>query len=346
MPTISLRNLFSSDVTVISNAFIDHFMVTANGEYVKIYLCILRWSMEAAHDWTLCTIADKLECTTKDVVRALNYWAKEGLLECEYNEEGHLTSLTFLDPAAVYKTADNSAPETSKNEDKNEERKTVLSASRIKSLIRSSEVKQLIFVAEQYIGHPLSPTESETILYFYDKMHFSVDLLEYLIEYCVSKNASGISYIKKVGFAWADEGITSVDEAKTAVFDHSHECYSIMDAYGLKGRSPAASERKYMKTWLGCYGFSLNVILMAIDRTMGRLHSPRFEYTDSILKNWRDSGVKTPDDVKRLDDEHVKNDPANEKAPSKPTVSSKSKTTPKGRSYDYSSLEQELLKAN
>ena len=43
------------------------------------------------------------------------------------------------------------------------------------------------------------------------------------------------------------------------------------------------------------------MIVEACDRTMKTIHQPSFEYTESILKNWADKGVKTPADVKALD---------------------------------------------
>ena len=52
------------------------------------------------------------------------------------------------------------------------------------------------------------------MLFFYDGLGMSADLIEYLIEYCVGHNHKSIRYIEKVALAWAEEGITSVEEAK------------------------------------------------------------------------------------------------------------------------------------
>ena len=60
------------------------------------------------------------------------------------------------------------------------------------------------FVAEQYLGKALSPIEINKLLYFYDELHFSTDLMEYLIEYCVSKGSHSIRYIETVALSWAD----------------------------------------------------------------------------------------------------------------------------------------------
>ena len=42
------------------------------------------------------------------------------------------------------------------------------------------------YITEQYLTKTLTPTEMQKILFFYDELHMSADLIEYLVEYCVS----------------------------------------------------------------------------------------------------------------------------------------------------------------
>ena len=81
MKRLTLTNYAQGNTTVLENEFIDHHMVKANGEYVKVYLLLLRHMNEPSGMLSVSEIADKLECTEKDVVRALNYWKKQGLLD-------------------------------------------------------------------------------------------------------------------------------------------------------------------------------------------------------------------------------------------------------------------------
>lgn len=67
----------------------------------------------------------------------------------------------------------------------------------VKELRQKEDVMQLLFIAEQYLGKTLSPSEISRILYFYQELHFSADLIEYLIEYCVSKGSKSIRYMEK-----------------------------------------------------------------------------------------------------------------------------------------------------
>ena len=66
-----------------------------------------------------------------------------------------------------------------------------ISSSRLKELRASEQakgdVKNIIFITQQYLGHPLNTTDIRRILYLYDELHLSVDLIDYLVEYCVSR---------------------------------------------------------------------------------------------------------------------------------------------------------------
>ena len=62
-------------------------MPEANGEYVKVYLLLLRCQASPNRELTISGIADILDDTEKDVIRALKYWKKQGLLDYEITEE-------------------------------------------------------------------------------------------------------------------------------------------------------------------------------------------------------------------------------------------------------------------
>ena len=91
MKTLTLINQAKKTVTVLENEFIDRYMPKANGEYVKVYLMLLRHLDESASLPAPSRLADLLECTEKDILRAFKYWEGQGLLE--YKEEAPDRSL-------------------------------------------------------------------------------------------------------------------------------------------------------------------------------------------------------------------------------------------------------------
>ena len=80
MDIIKLRSCFSQDVTVIANDFLDRFLPEANGDFLRIYLYLVRIAGSGSDSLSLCSVADRMNCTENDVNRALRYWESEGLL--------------------------------------------------------------------------------------------------------------------------------------------------------------------------------------------------------------------------------------------------------------------------
>ena len=87
-------------MTIVQNSFIDQYMPHANGEFVKVYLYLLRCA-DSGREISLSSIADVLEHTEKDIQRALAYWEKQQLLSVKTDSDGMLVSVTFLAPPAV-----------------------------------------------------------------------------------------------------------------------------------------------------------------------------------------------------------------------------------------------------
>lgn len=349
MRKLTLTNHVQSDTTVLENEFIDHYMAEANGEYVKVYLILLRHLNEPSGTLTISKIADLLDITEKDVIRALNYWKKKGLLDYDMPVDGEAPAI----PAQPRMTEEPSAPEPAAPSI--QPAPTTTDVSSIEQYRSRKEFKELLFVAEQYLGKTLSHSDVEAITYFYETLHMSADLIEYLIEYCVENGHTSMHYIQKVALSWCERHIKTVSEAKASSMAYNKNCYSILGAFGIKGRAPAPSEMEYIKRWTSEYGFSLDLILNACARTMNAIHQPSFDYTESILKKWLEQSVKNIQDIETLDAGFIREKEAREKERREKELQRKSaaKITPaptkfnnfENRSYDMSDLERQAVTA-
>lgn len=322
MKKLTLTSHIQSDTTVLKNEFIDNYMTKANGEYVKVYLLLLRHLNAPSGTLTISKIADILDHTEKDVIRALNYWKKEGLLDYEsHSDTKPLPKAPAISEAVLPAAA---VPD-------------------IRQYKSRKEFKELLFVAEQYLGKTLSGSDVDTITYFYETLHMSADLIEYLIEYCVENGHKSMHYIQKVALSWHEQNITTVEEAKAGVLSYNRSCYSVLNAFGIKGRAPAASELAYIKRWKEEYGFSPDIIIEACSRTMNAIHQPSFDYTDSILRNWADKKVRCLEDIRVLDEGFLKEKERRKKQAPKISPSKNKFNNFEGRSYDMSDLERKLI---
>ena len=343
MKTLTLRNRFQGNSTIVENDFIDYYMTKANGEYVKVYLLLLRHLNDPNTSLTISKLADCLECTEKDILRALKHWSKVGLLKIDYDEAGTICGLAIGQGSVeTIDTAKQEEPESEKVSDSEKPKRKSPAKSTTKT--GAAKLRQLYFVAEQYMGKPLSASELQKINYFYDSLNFSTDLIEYLIEYCVENGHKSMRYIESVALAWADAGISSVAEAKANSSLYHKNCFTVLKAFGISGRNPAPIEVSYIKKWTDEYGFSIDIILEACNRTISNTSKPDFKYTDKILMNWLDREVHHLSDITRLDEARRQEQISKKKTPSKSVVIANNRFNNfEGRTYDISSLEQQLL---
>ena len=58
MAMITLQNSHSAEVTVLTNNFIDNYMPEANGEFVKVYIYLLRLLSDTSVPFSLAQMAD------------------------------------------------------------------------------------------------------------------------------------------------------------------------------------------------------------------------------------------------------------------------------------------------
>lgn len=139
------------------------------------------------------------------------------------------------------------------------------------------------------------------ILYWLDKLKFSPSLVEYLIEQCVAKNHMSIRYMDKIALSWAESGIRTLTDAKQALQTHDHAVYAVQKAFGISNRTLAQAELKFVHKWSKELHFSDEIIALACEKTILRIHQISFDYADSILQNWKQHNVRTVNDVKLLD---------------------------------------------
>ena len=409
MTAINISSDIATSFTTVSDIFIDQYMPKANGEFVKVYLYLLRATGSGAGIATISEIADHFSNTEADIIRALNYWASEGILQLQTGADGqiigvNLCSLSVSGMQAAQSNiqstvADNAAQNNLQNgvvnnatqnnlqnsvvnnaaqnistvntrmhdsvveklksqtPDKAASSQKEYTLDEIKEFRKNPDISELFFIIETYLKHTLSSTDTNMVLYWLDELHFSTDLVEYLVEYCITKGHSSLRYMNKVALGWADAGIKTGDQAKDDAAAHSQIYYSVMKALGITGRNLVDSEVSLINKWVGEYGFDIELVKAACSKTISAIQKPSFEYTDSILANWRKKDVHTLKDVEVLDANFAKANKASATGSSQSTNAANGSSKPKSnnsssknkfnnfnqRNNDYDKLEKLFL---
>lgn len=409
MTAINISSDIATSFTTVSDIFIDQYMPKANGEFVKVYLYLLRATGSGAGIATISEIADHFSNTEADIIRALNYWASEGILQLQSGADGqimgiNLCSLSVSGMQAAQSNiqsavADNAAQNILQNSVVNNDAQNILqngvvnndaqnistanirmqdsvveklksqtpdkaassqkeyTLDEIKEFRKNPDISELFFIIETYLKHTLSSSDTNMVLYWLDELHFSTDLVEYLVEYCITKGHSSLRYMNKVALGWADAGIKTVDQAKDDAAAHSQIYYSVMKALGITGRNLVDSEVSLINKWVGEYGFDIELVKAACSKTISAIQKPSFEYTDSILANWRKKDVHTLKDVEVLDANFAKANKSSATGSSQGTNAANGSSKPKSnnpgsknkfnnfnqRNNDYDKLEKLFL---
>ncbi len=368
MNTISLRTNHTNDVTVISNIFIDNYMPTANGAYVKVYLYLLRClSNQLFENLSISTIADRLDDTEKDILRAITYWEKVQLITVARDERNQITNITFNSPSQITEESSEADTLTSSSTNsaltlsteeilKTSEQpakatqfdKPTYTKAQINELTKDNNVKLIMGAVESYMQRPLKPTDMQLILYLYEGVGFSSDLIMFLYEHCISNGKKNSNYVEAVALSWANEGIDTEEKARLYTNQYNKTYQAINKAFGLN-RALGDIEIQFITRWIMKYSMPLELIIEACNRTLIKVNKPDFKYADRILESWALKKVKTLTEVKRLDEAFVKQNPQ-AKLPKQPIVN-KAPTNKFNnftqRNYtkeDFQKMEQLLLK--
>ncbi len=346
-------------VTLLSNSFIDNYMKDANDAQLKIYLYLLR-RLGSGQAASVSEIADFFNHTEREVLRSLKYWEKLKLLAIEYDESKNVSGIRFLKgtdepvtvaaPAVAAATAVVSATAITEKAEETPAEKTdpykkpSYSADQLSAFKNKENIRQLFFIAESYMGRQLSVSDMKSILYLSDCLHFSDDLIDYLLQYCVDRGKKDFKYIEAVALNWAQSGVTTPKQAEKFAAKYDKSVYTIMKELG-KNNTPTKKELEYIIRWTKEYGFSQDIIAIACERTVLATDSHRFEYAEGILSNWKKEDVHHKSDIQRIDAQYQKSrqSRSSSSAASSSQVSSNRFNQFPQRDYDYDALEAMLL---
>lgn len=300
----------SQGVTVISNLFIDKYMEEANDAQIKLYLYLLRM-IGSNLPTDISEMADKFNYTEKDVEKALKYWEKKELLSLDF-AENKISGIVIRDIAGpctgqekarvstshsdmiVTEEVQQDIPMIKMNYELEKEKYSIEDIQRIKS---EPEVKMLLGVAQEYFKVPMNPASIRTIVFIYDRLDFSFDLIDFLLERCVLDNKKNTAYLEQLAKYLYEQGIKDKEEAKVAI-DQIVPYYvpKVMGFLNIEKKAiPAQVE--YIKRWIMDYGFSLEVIERACAIPAMREMDEPFSYVEKVLLDWKENNIHTPQEA-------------------------------------------------
>lgn len=335
MKTITISTENSETYSSISNFFIDYYMTEANGEFVKVYLYLVRL-LSGRNNISVAEIADHFNLTEKDICRAIKYWVTKEALRLTFDGNGNPTGIVILPlsapnvelamstdavsllrsdvmvtPKASRKTEEGARDvqeiETATSMEPSGVERTVpdkhkYTAQEINGFTRDDDWQDIQYQVETLFGKTLSQADTQSLLYIYDTLGFSTDLMEYLIEYCTMMEKKSCRYMEAVAIGWYQDGIRTKIQAKEQYGAMNNIARLVYKELGIKRTSPTSIESEFFKTWTKDYGFNEEIIKEACQRSVLHASNPTIKYVNRILEDWNKQDVKTMDDIKKIDE--------------------------------------------
>lgn len=273
----TIQNVYMFD-TKVENIFISEYMISAPGNFVKVYLVALMY-IDLGQDITNEKIARILSIETEEVERAWRYWIELGVVKMKAGEIiiPQLKEQLYGIGEVV------------------EERSN--SSEAALHILNNGEIAAMFSAIEKVLNRPVTGKETDAILSWIDIYGAVPEVISFAYKYCVERKKEAVNYIGKVVEGWTGRGFTTVSQVEKFLEenDQRHYVYKrIMKALGFH-RIATEEERRIIDTWVDEFNLSMESILAACSKTSG-IANPNINYVNAVLTSDKKEKKKVTED--------------------------------------------------
>ena len=272
-----LSSLFSN--TLIPDIFFSEYLSEASGDFIKVYLYMLFLS-KYDKDIKINDLSKKLVLPVKTIQDAIKYWEDKCLIT-KKNTGYVVNSIQEIELHKLYKP------------------KTALSAEQLqKSAENQKRAKAIDFINNKYFSGLMPTTWYPEIELWFKKYDFDEEVMIALFGYCFDMSALHKNYVQAVAEAWNKNNIKNFNDLDL-YYEKQEKLKVIAKTISKKlglSRSLTQYEYAYIEKWVIDYGYSLDIIEIALKKTTSKAN-PNFDYLDKLLSDWHDRGFKTANDI-------------------------------------------------
>ena len=300
MPKISIKN----DYIVLPVKLVEEIFPSTNATFIKIYTHILMLNAKG-EDIDFSGIASDLQLLESDVHQAVRFWESCGALEL-------LSDSGFTKEELVADTPEHDTAEGYEIEDISSE------------FEGNSVLSEMLQLAQEVLGKPISIAETKTLYWIYDELGFSPEVILMLLEYCISVGKKSMQYIERVATSWHSKGITSIEEVGNFLeYEERKKNYknSLKSLFGIYDRNLTSIEEDYLQKWHDDLEMSEDMIALAYEYCILRTTKLSFPYMDKIITDWSAKNIRTIEAAEAENDAFKKNKPGAKTSPGSDTGS-------------------------
>lgn len=176
------------------------------------------------------------------------------------------------------------------------------------------DFRKLYGEVQHQLGKTLTTEELKILLGFVRYLGLPMDVISMLVCYCKERSRQkgstrnpSLRTIEKEAYAWAEQGIDTMEEAVAFIQNQNmrrSRIGNLLRILQIRGRNLTAGEEKYAQKWLDM-GFSDEVIALAYERTCLNTGGLSWAYMNRILTSWHEGGMLTLEQVRAKDKKPV-----------------------------------------
>ena len=162
---------------------------------------------------------------------------------------------------------------------------------------------ELVRKIERNMGKFLTMQEREEIEKAVQSYHWSYELIYEIYEfYCKNnrKHSYTFGFFCKMAFGAKVSDSRSFAEFVASLDTTGMKVKEVLRRLG-KYNNPTAAQSEYYLKWANAWKFSHEMILLAADENLSA-DVPGFKYMDRVLEEWKNTGVQTPEDVRKREE--------------------------------------------
>ncbi|MBP1547634.1 MAG: DnaD domain protein [Oscillospiraceae bacterium] len=289
----------SEGVFAVPDAAADSLKLV-NGKSVKVLLYFMKHRRAPE-------CPDDIGVTAEDVEEAFSYWVNVGVLKrCEVQADTPKSAVAEKkEPVRIIaKPPVSSAPSAHAQQAKpvSKPTKALLPTEIAERIVESEEIRFLFSSAEQSLGRVLTFDDQRTVLWIYDHLGMSADIIIMLIAYCCSVGRSSMAKIEKIAIDWHDKNISTHEQAENEILV-MQKAFSFEGKVQSRLRLPSKlteSQKKYISGW-AAMDLTVDMVELAYDKTVDNTGKVYFHYMDKILRTWFENGIKSAEAAEEFD---------------------------------------------
>lgn len=274
----------------VPTAVVDKYLKLATPSQLKVLLYLLRHQCASID---LKQLSEALSMNEELIEEAVMFWEQTDLFAVsEKNNSSSDPVSSSIPEKQITETSSSITAQRSSSD-------ITLTPSEIAAeLKRDAGLMNLFRMAEQLTGEPLNHMQQRSLLWQYQYLSVSGDIILTIMSYCRSMGKNSIQYAEKLLTAWWNRGICTMQQINDEIVkDQQRRSYHGTIARTLDmNRPPTPKQREYFDSWQTMQ-IPVDLIRYAYEKTIEQTNKLSLAYMQKILTTWAEAGYKTREDV-------------------------------------------------